>query len=121
MIPIAQIQNLLGYLELDLENRELENKSDWEETYDAIAVWLDSLRKPIPAGGLSKSLSKLETSVFWLEANVESLILVNDELHEKINAVETALKEHRKKAFVTCSEDCFCWSVEAVLNTMSKP
>jgi len=48
MIPISAIENLLGYLELDLENRELENKSDWEETYRVVKEWLDTQRSPTP-------------------------------------------------------------------------
>lgn len=53
MIPIAQIENLLGYLELDLENRELDNKSDWEETYRVVKEWLDTQRSQTTRGAES--------------------------------------------------------------------
>lgn len=48
MIPIAEIENLLGYLELDLENRELDNKSSWEETYRVVRWWLDGQNDAVP-------------------------------------------------------------------------
>lgn len=41
MIPIEQIRKLLERLSIDLENKEMENKSEWEDVYDDIAVWID--------------------------------------------------------------------------------
>jgi hypothetical protein len=45
------------------------------------------------------------------EAQTKSVITVNDELHDKLNAIEKAVSQHRKTAFVTCDETCFCWTV----------
>jgi hypothetical protein len=60
MIPISQLENLLGYLELDLENRELDNKSDWEETYRVVKEWLDTQRSLAPRAPVQGGMKSLE-------------------------------------------------------------
>jgi hypothetical protein len=61
-------------------------------------------------------LQAIEAETRMNQAQMESLITVNDELHDKVNAVTDALSKHRKEAFVTCDESCFCWDVEAALD-----
>jgi hypothetical protein len=50
-VPYAPIKDLLGYLELDLENRELDDKDHWEEVYQVINEWLHTPNSNRSAGG----------------------------------------------------------------------
>ena len=47
----VQLRNLLGYLEIDLENRELDHKDAWEETYQVVNNWLNTPNSNRSDGG----------------------------------------------------------------------
>jgi len=46
MIPIIEIEALLGYVEVDIKNGVQMNVPDWQNAVEKIRAWLDPQRSP---------------------------------------------------------------------------
>lgn len=57
-----------------------------------------------------------ENSAIWFDRATTQKIRA-DETAYKLERVRAALETHRLKAFASCEEDCFCWDIDAALQS----
>jgi len=66
--------------------------------------------------------TKTTEEIVWDWNNVErtrsEAIKSMGERWMSVDKLQKVLDKHRKKSFITCEENCFCWVIDAMINSV---